>query len=47
MLIEHYDPGVFTPSCAPGAERCPARALLLAGISEVLLVPIPALGLQD
>ncbi len=36
MLIEHYDPEIFTPPCDPGAERFAARALLLADISEAL-----------
>lgn len=36
MLIEKYDPEVFTPPCDPGAERYAARARLMADISEVL-----------
>ena len=36
MLIEHYDPELFTPPCDPGAERFSAKALLLVDISEVL-----------
>jgi ArsR family metal-binding transcriptional regulator len=36
MLIEEYDLEVFTPPCAPGAERYAARARLTADISAVL-----------
>ncbi len=36
MLIEKYDVEVFTPPCAPGAERFSAIARLTADISEVL-----------
>lgn len=37
MLIEEYELDVFTPPCAPGAERYAARALLSVDISEALL----------
>jgi len=36
MLIERYDPDVFTPPCEPGAERFSAIARLTVDISEVL-----------
>jgi len=36
MLIDSYDPEVFTPPCDPGAERFAARARLIAPIDAVL-----------
>lgn len=36
MLIEHYDMEIFTPPCAPGAERFAAIARLTTDISTVL-----------
>jgi len=36
MLIEEYDLQILTPPCEPGAERCTAKARLLADIREVL-----------
>jgi hypothetical protein len=35
MLIEHYDLEIFTPPCAPGAERLAAIARLTTDISAV------------
>lgn len=36
MLIEKYEPEVFTSPCDPGAQRYGARARLIVDISEVL-----------
>ncbi|KAB2903576.1 MAG: Fe-S cluster protein [Anaerolineae bacterium] len=36
MLIEHYDLEIFTPPCAPGAERFAAIARLTTDIATVL-----------
>lgn len=33
MLIEHYDLGLFTPTCEPGAERYAAVARFTADIA--------------
>jgi ArsR family metal-binding transcriptional regulator len=36
MLIEYYEPELFTPPCDPGAERFAAKAHLNVDISEAL-----------